>query len=163
MLALTGDWRPREVLGIRIDTFNAALAVPVSELKHTLEIGHEVATRWRKHFVFTARFAVKSRASLSFLRFENTAIINIDGLTRAGIAGWISHSDEFSRDFTNALEEAGVPFSIHWGKDIPSDASKIAADFGDAALRYKAARAALVPASLRDKLCPPQLVDWGLA
>ena len=163
LLALTGDWTPREVSGIRVDTFNAALAVPVSQLKSTLEVGHVVAARWRKHFVFTARFAAKSRASLSFLRFENTAIINIDGLTRAGIAGWISHSDEFSREFTNQLEAAGVPFSMHWGKDIPSDAAKIANDFGDAAQRYIAARAALVPAALRDKLCPPQLKAWGLA
>ena len=166
LLALTGDWKPREVLGIRIDTFNAALAVPVAELKRTLEIGHQIAGKWRKHFVFTARFAVKSRASLSFLRFEDTAIINIDGLTRAGIAGWISHSDEFSREFTDALEEAGVPFSMHWGKDIPSDADKVAADFGPAgfgaATRYKAARAVLVPAALRGKLCPPQLKEWGL-
>lgn len=166
LLVLTGDWKPREVFGIRIDTFNAALAVPVGELKRTLEIGHEIAAKWRKHFVFTARFAVKSRASMSFLRFEDSAIINIDGLTRAGMAGWISHSDEFARDFTDALEEAGVPFSMHWGKDIPSKASKIAADFGPAgfgaATRYKAARAVLVPAPLRDKLCPPQLKEWGL-
>ena len=162
LLALTGDWKPREVYGIRIDTFNAALAVPVAELRRTLEIGTEIASRWRKHFVFTVRFAAKSRAPLSFLRFDNTAIINIDGLTRAGIAGWISHSDEFSRDFTDALEDAGVPFSMHWGKDIPSSAAKIAADFGDAATRYKDARAAMVPAALRDKLCPPQLKDWGL-
>lgn len=162
LLALTGDWQPREVFGIRIDTFNAALAVPVAELRRTLEIGHEVAGKWRKHFVFTARFAVKSRAPLSFLRFEDTAIINIDGLTRAGIASWISHSDEFSRDFTDALEDAGVPFSMHWGKDIPSEADKVAADFSDAATRYKAARAALVPAAIRDKLCPPQLKEWGL-
>ncbi|MEM9310120.1 MAG: FAD-binding protein [Pseudomonadota bacterium] len=162
LLELTRDWEAREVFGIRIDTFNAALAVPVTELRRTLEIGGQVASRWRKHFVFTARFAAKSRASMSFLRFDDSAIINIDGLTRAGIAGWISHSDEFSRDFTNALEEAEIPFSMHWGKDIPSSAAKIATDFGDAAARYKAARAALVPAGLRDKLCPPQLKQWGL-
>lgn len=163
LLALTGDWKPREVFGIRIDTFNAALAIPVSELRRTLEIGTDIASGWRKHFVFTVRFAAKSRASLSFLRFDETAIINIDGLTRAGIAGWISHSDEFSRAFTDALEEANIPFSMHWGKDIPSAADKIAADFGDAARRYKAARATLVPDALHDKLCPPQLVEWGLA
>jgi len=163
LLALTGDWKPREVFGIRIDTFNAALAVPVVDLRQTLEIGMQVASQWRKHFVFTVRFAVKSRASMSILRFEDSAIINIDGLTRAGIAGWISHSDEFSRAFTDALEEAGVPFSMHWGKDIPSNASKIATDFGPAAKRYQAARAALVPENLRDKLRPPMLEHWGLA
>lgn len=167
LLALTGEWQPREVLGIRIDTFNAALSVPVAELRRTMEIGTRIAADWRKHFVFTVRFAKRSRAPLSFLRFEDTAIINIDGLTRAGIAGWISHSDEFSRAFTKALEEAGVPFSMHWGKDIESDAAKIAADFGPPqtgpATRYKAARAQLVPEVLREKLCPPMLKRWGLA
>lgn len=163
LLALTGNWQPRDVLGIRIDTFNAALGVPVADLRRTLEIGISIASKWRKHFVLTVRFATKSRASMSFLRFDDTAIINIDGLTRAGIAGWISHSDEFSRDFTNALEDAGIAFSMHWGKDIPSRAEKITADFGDAAIRYKAARAALVPAPVRDILCPPQLKAWGLA
>jgi len=162
LYALTHDWKPREMFGIRIDTFNAALAVPVRELRRTLEIGGDVASRWRKHFVLTVRFATKSRASLSFLRFDDTAIINIDGLTRAGMAGWISHSDEFSRDFTNELEEAGVPFSMHWGKDIPSHGDKIAVDYGFAVTRFKAARAALVPEELRDKLCPPQLKEWGL-
>ncbi|MEM1195999.1 MAG: FAD-binding protein [Pseudomonadota bacterium] len=163
LVALTGDWQPREVFGIRIDTFNAALSVPVAELRRALEIGTTIAADWRKHFVFTVRFAKRSRARLSFLRFEDTAIINIDGLTRAGIAGWISHSDEFSRAFTKALEKAGVPFSMHWGKDIESDADKIAADFGEAAARYKAARAQLVPEGLREKLCPPMLQRWGLA
>ncbi|MEO0589364.1 MAG: hypothetical protein AAFZ11_02260 [Pseudomonadota bacterium] len=163
LLALTGNWKPREVFGIRVDTFNAAFAIPVSELRRTLEIGEEIAAHWRRHFVFTVRFAAKSRASMSFLRFEGpNAIINIDGLTRAGIAGWISHSDEFSRAFTDALEEAGIPFSMHWGKDIPSNATKIAADFGPAAERYRTARAALVPDALRAKLCPPQLARWGL-
>ncbi|MEE4288917.1 MAG: FAD-binding protein [Erythrobacter sp.] len=163
LLALTGDWKHREVMGIRIDTFNAALAVPVTELRRTLEIGRRIAADWRRHFVFTVRFAVKSRASLSFLRFEDCAIVNIDGLTRAGIAGWISHSDEFSHAYTDALETAGVPFSMHWGKDIESDGGKIAADFDAAAQRYRAARAALVPAPLRAVLCPPALARWGLA
>jgi len=163
LAALTGEWKPRDVLGIRIDTFNAALAVPVSELARALEIGRAAASNWRKHFVFTVRFAVKSRASLSFLRFEDAAIINIDGLTRAGIAGWISHSDEFTRDFTNRLEQAGIAFSMHWGKDIPSDATKVAADFGSAVTRYKAIRKALVPEALRAILRPPMLDHWGLA
>jgi len=163
LLALTGDWEPRSVFGIRIDTFNAAFSVPLERLRSVLEVGTAVAAKHRKHFVYTVRFAGPSPASLSFLRFERNAIINIDGLTRAGIAGWISHSDEASRAFTDALEDAGIPFSMHWGKDIPSDAAKIAADFGPAVSRYKAVRVALVPEALRAKLCSPMLEHWGLA
>ncbi|MGB3472367.1 MAG: hypothetical protein WBA51_16255 [Erythrobacter sp.] len=162
LLALTSDWKPRSVFGIRIDTFNAAICVPVSQLRQTLEIGAQIAPRFRKHFVYTVRFARKSSASMSFLRFETCAIINIDGLTRAGIAGWISHSDEASRAFTDALEDAGVDFSMHWGKDIPSNRAKIAADFQSAAERWKTARETLVPDSLRERLNSPMLRHWGL-
>lgn len=100
---------------------------------------------------------------MSFLRFDECAVINVDGLTRAGMAGWISHSDEAASAFAEALQQADVPFAMHWGKDIPSDAAKIAADFGPAADRWKAARAALVPAALCDRLASPMLKHWGLA
>ncbi|MEO0463845.1 MAG: FAD-binding protein [Pseudomonadota bacterium] len=162
LLALTGEWEPRSLLGIRIDTFNSALCVPAERLREALEIGTELASGFRKHFVYTVRFAQKSPASMSFLRFENNAIINIDGLTRAGIAGWISHSDEASQAFTDALDAAGIPYSMHWGKDIPSNADKIAADFGEAVPRWRAARAAVVPPALQARLTSPMLAHWGL-
>jgi len=162
LVALTGDWKPRSVFGIRIDTFNAAICVPVSQLRQTLEIGAQIAPRFRKHFVYTVRFARKSSASMSFLRFDTCAIINIDGLTRSGIAGWISHSDEASRAFTSALDDAGLDYSMHWGKDIPSSRAKIATDFKGSAERWKAARKTLVPEALRERLNSPMLRHWGL-
>ncbi|MDY7099120.1 MAG: hypothetical protein SXU28_13375 [Pseudomonadota bacterium] len=163
LLQLTGEWEPRSVFGIRIDTFNAAICVPVGHLQSALEIGAGIAPKFRKHFVYTVRFAKGSRASLSFLRFEDCAIINIDGLTRAGIAGWISHSDEAAEAFTDALAMAGIPFSMHWGKDIPSSADKIARDFGPAVTRYQDLRAQMVPPPLRAVLTSPMLDYWGLS
>ncbi|WP_252259958.1 hypothetical protein [Erythrobacter aurantius] len=96
---------------------------------------------------------------MGFLRFDNNSVINVDGLMKKFP---FSDSDDAARGFCEALRDRGIPYSMHWGKDIPSNAAKIATDFGSAAQRWKDARVALVPKRLRRNMESPNLVHWGL-
>jgi len=157
----TNDWVARELLGVRVDTFNAAISVPIELLPQALNAGFKSADGFLRHFVYTVRFARKSRGSMSFLRFDMNAIINIDGLTKEFMFG--SHSDDAARAFVLELESRNIPYSMHWGKDIPSDRNKISNDFGDAVDRWKAARADLLPADRQNLFTSPLLRQSGLA
>jgi len=156
---ITEDWKPRKIGPIRIETFNAAICVDRLRLREAMEVGFEIAKDYDPHFVYTIRFAKRSPAGMGFLRFNDNAIINVDGLMKKFPS---SDSDDAARGFCEALEDHGIPYSMHWGKDIPSNAAKIERDFGPAAKRWRAAREALVPKRLRRNMASPNLVHWGL-
>lgn len=167
---LTLEWTPRRFGPLRVDTFNAAICVNRQDLRRTMEAGFAIAAEFRKHYVYTVRFAKKSPASMGFLRFDDNAVINVDGLTKNLFGGMVfgvleellSDSDNATEAFCNELEDRRIPFSMHWGKDIPSSATKIASDFGDNVGRWRGSREALVPKNLRQCLTSPMLRQWGL-
>lgn len=156
---ITEEWKPRKIGPLRIETFNAAICVDRARLREAMEAGFEIAREYDPHFVYTIRFAKRSPAGMGFLRFDNNAVINVDGLMKKFP---FSDSDDAARGFCEALRDRGIPYSMHWGKDIPSNAAKIATDFGSAAQRWKDARVALVPKRLRRNMESPNLVHWGL-
>ncbi len=158
---LVGDWEPRVLLGLRIDVYNAAFAIPLDRLPEALDIGFTMgaeASRFKRDYVFTVRFAQRSPAGMGFLRFDHTAVINIDGLSK-NLFGSTSH--DAALELAERFEAAGLPFSMHWGKDAPSPASKIVRDFGPAVDRWTAARAALLGANA-PLFTSPALEQWGL-
>lgn len=162
---LVAAWKPHMLYDLlRIDVYNAAFAVPLERLPETLEIAFALGRgddpKLDHDFVYTVRFAERSPAAMGFLRFERNAVINIDGLTKRFILG--SDADDAAQELTRRFEEAGLPFSMHWGKDAPSDAAKVSRDFGSAARAYRDARAALLGDKAR-LFASPALAAWGLA
>lgn len=161
---LCADWTPRKVFGIRVDVYNAAFAVPLDRLGEALDIGVRMARgdtgpKFSRDFVFTVRFARRSPASMGFLRFERTAIINIDGLPRNFILGSDAHVA--ARRLQYLLDKAGLPFSMHWGKDAQCSAAKIKADYGSGVAAWRAARKAVLGANA-SLFGSPALEEWGL-
>lgn len=159
------DWKPHEIYGLRIDVYNAAFAVPLDRLPEALEIAFALGQgddpKLDRDFVYTVRFADRSPAAMGFLRFERNAIINIDGLSKHFAWGW-SDSDDAALELAERFEKAGLPFSMHWGKDASSDAAKIAHDFGNAVQAYRTARATLLGENAK-YFGSPALTTWGLA
>jgi hypothetical protein len=153
-------WEPRTVGPFRINTYNAAFAVPLDRLAEVMEIGFESAriNNFKRYFVYTVRFAKQSPATLSFLRWERCAIINVDGLEKR----WSSHADRAAKAFTTGLTDAKIPFSMHWGKDAPSDSEKILADFPDAVAGWQVAREAMLTSKTQRRFTSPALEHWGL-
>ena len=155
---LLKTWDPRKIGPFRINPYNAAFAVPLHELERVLDIGFAAAQNYRRHFVYTVRFAKKSQASLSFLRWDRCAIINVDGLEKR----FSRQADRAAKAFVAALEDAGIPYSMHWGKDAPSDEAKIDADFGPAVDGWQSVRDTVLDRRVKHRLRSPALKDWGL-
>ena len=163
---LTSEWKPHRLMGIRVDVYNAAFAVPLERLGEVMTIAREMAEgrnnirQFSKDFVFTVRFAKKSPATMGFLRFENNAIINIDGLPKNFILGTDAHLA--AERLQQQLEKAGIPFSMHWGKDAQMGAQAIRRQYGKAAVEaYRATRKAVLGDNTR-MFVSPALEQWGL-
>lgn len=157
---LTAVWTPHELLGFRVDVYNAAIAVALADLPAALEAGVAIAQAFRPHFVYTVRFATRSPASLSILRAAENAVINIDGLGKKFLLG--SDADNAAPAFAAELARRGIRYAMHWGKDAPSPASKIAADYPAALAGWKGARAALLSPDIAPTFTSPALRAWGL-
>lgn len=157
---LTAVWKPHRLLIFRIDVYNAAIGVRLADLPAALEAGFAIARRFRPHFVYTVRFARQSPASLSILRHEQNAVINLDGLGKKFFLG--SDADKAARAFTAELRKRGIAYAMHWGKDAPSTKTKILADYPDAVTGWKRARAALLDPATAAAFVSPALRNWGL-
>ena len=163
---LTAEWHPHRLLGLRVDVYNAAFAVPRARLRDAMRIAREMAEgknnirQFSKDFVYTVRFAKQSPATMGFLRFEDNAIINIDGLPKNFILGTDAHLA--AERLQHLFAKAGIPFAMHWGKDAQMDAAAIRRQYGDAAVDgYRAARNALLGANA-EVFISPALEQWGL-
>ena len=116
--------------------------------------------QFSKDFVYTVRFAKKSPATMGFLRFDDNAIINIDGLPKNFILGTDAHLA--AERLQHLLDKAGIPFAMHWGKDAQMGANAIRRQYGDAAAdAYRATRKALL-GEKAEVFVSPALEQWGL-
>jgi hypothetical protein len=61
-----------------------------------------------------------------------------------------------------ALEGAGIPYGLHWGKLGGIDAAKVAADFGPRRHAWRSARHRLLGPAMRQIITNPALAEWGL-
>jgi hypothetical protein len=66
--------------------------------------------------IFGMRFIKRSEATLAFSRFPITCMIEIDGALWRKSRKLMSIT-EFSRRMIEVLKAAGIPFTIHWGKN----------------------------------------------
>jgi hypothetical protein len=104
-----------------------------------------VRSKGRVPCVVATRFVPGSSALLAMNRFEHTCMIDIDGPNLPAMGDLLVAC-------CAALETAGVPFTMHWGKWIGYlTRSYVESVYGDRATRWRAARARLLP--------DPQLAD----
>ena len=162
---LTAEWHPHRLMNIRVDVYNAALAVPRERLGEVMQIAMDMAEgegnirQFSKDFVYTVRFAKKSPATMGFLRFDDNAIINIDGLPKNFILG--TDAPLAAERLQHLLKKAEIPFSMHWGKDAQLNAKAIRAQYGTKVDRYRATREALLEEHA-EVFISPALEQWGL-
>ncbi|UOR15982.1 hypothetical protein [Qipengyuania aquimaris] len=162
---LTAEWQPHRLMNIRVDVYNAALAVPRERLGEVMKIAMDMAEgegnirQFSKDFVYTVRFAKKSPATMGFLKFEDNAIINIDGLPKNFILG--TDAPMAAEHLQHLLKKADIPFTMHWGKDAQLGAKAIREQYGLAVDRYRATREALLEENA-EVFVSPALEQWGL-
>ena len=98
-----------------------------------------VQTTGKVPCVVATRFVPGSSSLLAMNRFERTCMIDVDGVNLPAMA-------ELQTNCSNALQAAGVPFTLHWGKSI-EDLTRDRAErvYGDRVVRWRAARARFLP------------------
>jgi FAD/FMN-containing dehydrogenase len=164
--------------------YNASYAINRTDLPQALDaITRAVAAhKLPPTFVFTVRFVTQPAGTLAFTRFTENAVIEIDGASpwyiTAMVAKYPEHAD-IIRPLTNvvrdgavlvreALEAAGVDFSMHWAKLGNHDAAKIEADFGPSRTassrlaRWRSTRAKLLSPRMQALFWNEALVRFGL-
>ncbi len=119
----------------------ASLAVPVARVHDVLAICHgAVAAVGPAPVAFAVRYATRSPALIGFIRFDRSAIIDVDGIdmpaTRAVMARVVAD-----------VRAAGIPHAEHWGKLNQITPASLAAAYGPALDEWRAARAELMAPS----------------
>ncbi|MDR6849323.1 FAD/FMN-containing dehydrogenase [Sphingomonas sp. BE270] len=153
----------QKILGWEIELYNAAYAIERAHLSTTLKTMLDAFhTHGGGHQVFTLRFVTKAAGLMAFTRFDDTVVINMDGLRTL-------NSADAARCVALALEREGIPFSQHWGKQGVITSTRVMRDFGmpsdprSRAGRWRAARYRLLSPEMRGVVCSDALSAWGLA
>ena len=121
-----------------------AFAVSTADLPATIEqVRSEIAVNAFAGAV-AVRFVKGTKATLGFTKFENTSVVEMDGLdSKANHAVF--------RNVIKRLEDQAIPFSIHWGKlNAPLNKGRTLAIYGWQKLNtWKQSRAKLLTPEAR--------------
>ena len=121
-----------------------AFAVSTSDLPRTLEeILLEISQKAFAGAV-AVRFVKGTRATLGFTKFENTSVVEMDGLDSKA-------NHEVFQNVINRLEMQDIPYSIHWGKlNAVLNKDRVLAIYGnDKIWNWKQSRAQLLSPEAR--------------
>jgi hypothetical protein len=147
--------------------FSAAFAVDRAHIDRSLPTICDAARGRPRQFLYTLRFVSGAAGTMAFQTFEDTIVIDFEGLKATPD---MEHESSISLGMAHdALTRAGLQFRGHWGKLGSPDAAKVAADFGSAAVggspasRWIQARDQLVPAASRPLFRNDALIRWDLA
>lgn len=110
--------------------WSAAIAVPRSETARALASLAAATSERPRSFVICLRPTLKSMATLGFCAFEDTTVINVDGLGPR----FNREEDELERTaltIRRGLDADELPYRMHWGKLAGIDAGALASHYGD--------------------------------
>lgn len=126
--------------------YNASYAVSRAELPRAIPAICAAVAELPPTFVITIRFVTRAAGTLGFTRFEEAAVIDIDGLSplywqmQAASAPDTSHAPFYEQMAKvvptaalmaeQALAAAAIDFSSHWAKLGTRDPARVEAGFG---------------------------------
>ena len=92
-------------------TFASGAGMPVSRTLEALSICFDTYANFGAviPLLLTMRFLKGTKALLGFTKFEPTCVLEIDGLN-------IPKTHEYAQLVWKRYEDAGIPFTMHWGK-----------------------------------------------
>lgn len=137
--------------------FSAELFCDRAKLVQTLETVCRAFSSAGGSTAVTLRFVRGGYGLLSPARWENTATIGCDG------PGDPATRRAFLR-MLDTLEREGIAHTLHWGKINNLTPARVAADYGDDLVRWKAVRDRLLPTPADRRLfATTELQAFGLA
>jgi hypothetical protein len=151
------------IAGIEFDLYNAAYALQRKRLTTALDVMlRAFMENAGGHLVFTLRFVSRAAGLLAFQRFEESVVVNLDGMRTP-------QSAAAARNVALALERENIPFSQHWGKMGAITFNRFCREFGDPedpatpAGKWRDVRERLISPQMRPLLGNEALSRWGLA
>ncbi|MEQ1725325.1 MAG: FAD-binding protein [Sphingopyxis sp.] len=159
---------------------NASIAVDRGQLPEVFDRMFEAVEGLKPHFMFTARFVSNAAGTMAFTRFDETAVIEIDGLSRLGyqyiFSGTVANIDTYPvvteqaiAEVRRAFDDNQVEYSMHWGKlGWWGDAAKAHADYGPPSdpssplSRWRATRSQLIDPACDGLFRNQGTMDWAL-
>lgn len=170
--------------------YNASFAIERTRLPDAIPAICEAVARLPRSFVFTIRFVSEPAGTLAFTRFEENAVIEIDGLSpfacRLAMARLSLSPKPDPQDLQllkrlmtvlpagaaavrTALSAVNIPYSMHWAKLGGLDRAKVYADYGDPVSdphslirRWRTTRDALLGPEGRAIFWNEAVVNYGL-
>jgi hypothetical protein len=135
---------------------SAAVGIPIARVKQATDILMAInKTNGPFAGLFAYRFVKKSNATLAFTRFDFTCVLELD-------AAFSDVTRGFYTAVWKAFEDAGIPFTFHWGKMNELDFTRISNMYGAGANSWIAARNKLLDADNRKVFTNAILQQWGL-
>lgn len=131
--------------------YNASYAIPLECVHAAVKAICEAVSELEPSFVFTLRFVEAASGTLAFTRFTDCAVIEIDGLSplicdiaamrlppdlpnggeiKAALAKLRRTLPTGADAVRDALDEAKIPFSMHWAKLGGLNKARVYANFG---------------------------------
>lgn len=130
---------------VRGKTLSAAMAVPLPLAKKALEAAIAAYKDHDDLFagLISLRYVKGSDATLAFTHFEQTAVLEVDGI----------YSDKglmFLKKVWKKLEKKNIPYATHWGKINEITPEQVLKMYGaDAVNQWKSARETLLDVETR--------------
>ena len=118
---------------------SSELGVPIHKAQQAIQIIKQVAVDVPFAGVIACRFVKPSAATLAFTRFSPlTCTIELPGLNS-------DRTQEFFKRTFAVLDDARVPFTLHWGQEGDYSAIRLHKMYGDAVSAWMNARETLLP------------------
>ena len=138
------------------DLFNGSVTLERSRLSEVFDLIIESFRKGGGGTVVTLRFVHKAQGLLAPARWEDNVVIDFDGPN-------VESSHEGYKKVVEALDDARVPFTRHWGKTNNLDERRVKQDYEMHYANWRAAQAEIMPNELdRQVFANAELVKLGL-
>ncbi len=106
--------------------------------------------------LFAFRFVKGTKATIGFTKFDHTCVVEMDG-------AYNDRSIAYCKAVWDKLQERGIPFTCHWGKQTDLSPKRIEYMYGKPAIKsWKDARNSLLDAASKKVFTNPIMEKWGM-
>lgn len=136
----------------------SALAVPLDRANEALDLVLDINLGDDGAFagVYGIRFVQQTAAMLGFTRFDPSCVIDLDGVHSR-------RTRTFYERVWGAMEDAGIPYALHWGKAGGFTPEHLERAYGPSLETWVQQRHVLMSAPARAAFSSPFLESSGLA
>lgn len=136
---------PRNIFGDSIiykpkkGSASTELGVPIAKASDAIKLIMKIAKKENFAGLIGIRFVKNSAATLAFTRFSPlTCTIELPGLNS-------SNTQNFYQQVFNAMDNKGIPFTLHWGQQGDFSPVRLASMYGSAVETWVQARKVILP------------------